>query len=94
MLTKEITQELNSIFQALEAEGKEPSMALVKARLSSAVPLPALISAIKNWKSSRRIPKIEVAAEPTLSTDQKISALEEQVKQLTARLEALEQAQK
>lgn len=93
MLTKEVTQELNQIFTALEAEGKEPSMALVKARLSTSVPMPALITAIKNWKSSKRVPKIEVAAEQTLSSDERIAKLEETIAKLTARIDALEKQQ-
>ncbi|GAM69143.1 hypothetical protein JCM19236_5456 [Vibrio sp. JCM 19236] len=93
MLTKEVTQELNQIFTSLEAEGKEPSMALVKARLSTTVPMPALITAIKNWKSSKRIPKIEVAAEQTISADERIAKLEATIEKLTARIEALEKQQ-
>lgn len=93
MLTKEVTQELNQIFTALEAEGKEPSMALVKARLSTSVPMPALITAIKNWKSNKRVPKIEVAAEQTLSSDERIAKLEETIAKLTARIDALEKQQ-
>ncbi|GAM73017.1 hypothetical protein JCM19241_2472 [Vibrio ishigakensis] len=93
MLTKEVTQELNQIFTALEAEGKEPSMALVKARLSTTVPMPALITAIKNWKSSKRVPKIEVAAEQTISADERIAKLEATIEKLTARIEALEKQQ-
>ncbi len=93
MLTKEVTQELNQIFTSLEAEGKEPSMALVKARLSTTVPMPALITAIKNWKSSKRVPKIEVAAEQTVSADERIAKLEATIEKLTARIEALEKQQ-
>ncbi|GAM55731.1 hypothetical protein JCM19232_6260 [Vibrio ishigakensis] len=93
MLTKEVTQELNQIFTSLEAEGKEPSMALVKARLSTTVPMPALITAIKNWKSSKRVPKIEVAAEQTISADERIAKLEATIEKLTARIEALEKQQ-
>lgn len=89
MLTKEVTAELNQIFQALESEGKEPTMALVKARLSSKVPMPALISAIKNWKSTKRVPKIEVAVDSE-NSDSKIEALEKKIIELTHRIEALE----
>ncbi len=93
MLTKEVTQELNQIFTSLEAEGKEPSMALVKARLSTTVPMPALITALKNWKSTKRVPKIEVAAEQTISADERIAKLEATIEKLTARIEALEKQQ-
>ncbi|GEA49341.1 hypothetical protein VIN01S_01450 [Vibrio inusitatus NBRC 102082] len=89
MLTKEVTDELNQIFQALESEGKEPTMALVKARLGSKVPMPALIAAIKNWKSTKRVPKIEVAV-ASENSDSKIEALENKIIELTRRIEALE----
>ncbi|EKO3386041.1 hypothetical protein KW465_13610 [Vibrio fluvialis] len=89
MLTKDITQELEAILTSLHNEGKEPSVALVKARLSTSVPMPALITAIKSWKSANRVPKIEIAATSANETD-RISALEQQVADLTQRLQALE----
>ncbi|GAD88988.1 MULTISPECIES: hypothetical protein [Vibrio] len=92
MPTKEVTDELNQVFLSLEAEGKEPTLALVKARLASKIPMPALISAIKNWKSSKRVPKIEVA-DDSRSADCKIEALEQQIVALTRRIEALEKGQ-
>ncbi|GAD78351.1 hypothetical protein [Vibrio ezurae] len=92
MPTKEVTDELNQVFLSLEAEGKEPTLALVKARLASKIPMPALISAIKNWKSSKRVPKIEVA-DDSRSADGKIEALEQQIVALTRRIEALEKGQ-
>ncbi|CAM4104228.1 hypothetical protein [Vibrio neonatus] len=92
MPTKEVTDELNQVFLSLEAEGKEPTLALVKARLASKIPMPALISAIKNWKSSKRVPKIEVA-DDSRSADGKIEALEQQIAALTRRIEALEKGQ-
>lgn len=55
--------------------------------------MPALITAIKNWKSSKRIPKIEVAAEQTISADERIAKLEATIEKLTARIEALEKQQ-
>ncbi|ELD1797820.1 hypothetical protein ACXQF3_003932 [Vibrio fluvialis] len=89
MLTKDITQELEAILTSLHNEGKEPGVALVKARLSTSVPMPALITAIKSWKSANRVPKIEIAATSANETD-RISVLEQQVADLTQRLQALE----
>ncbi|MGI2787721.1 hypothetical protein [Vibrio fluvialis] len=89
MLTKDITQELEAILTSLHNEGKEPNVALVKARLSTSVPMPALITAIKSWKSANRVPKIEIAATSANETD-RISVLEQQVADLTQRLQALE----
>lgn len=90
MLTQNITQELESVLQALHQEGKTPTVALVKARLTTPVPIPALIVAIRSWKSTQRVPKVEVATKEALSNDEKISRLEQQVRDLTLRLEQLE----
>ncbi|EGU48204.1 hypothetical protein VII00023_20857 [Vibrio ichthyoenteri ATCC 700023] len=89
MLTKDVSLELEQIITALIAEGKEPTVALVKARLKTSVPMPALISTIKSWKSSSRVPKIEVAAEAKPESD-RITQLEAQVQELQQRLAQLE----
>ncbi|EGA69338.1 hypothetical protein VISI1226_02802 [Vibrio sinaloensis DSM 21326] len=89
MLTQDVSQELKEVLEALRQEGKEPTVALVKARMSTPVPMPALITTIKSWKQSNRVPKVEVAAQQPNDQD-RIQRLEEQVKLLTQRLEALE----
>ncbi len=91
MLTKNVTNELEAVLQALHDEGKTPSIALVKARLSTPVPMPALISTIKSWKSVKRVPKIEIAAaapdqDRIATLEQQLLALTERVAQLEARL--------
>ncbi|QXO16708.1 MULTISPECIES: hypothetical protein [Vibrio] len=90
MLTKDVSQELEAILTSLQQEGKEPTVALVKSRLSTPVPMPALITTIKSWKSANRVPKVEVAA-PVASETDRITQLEQQVADLTSRLQALEQ---
>lgn len=90
MLTKDVSQELEAILTRLQQEGKEPSVALVKSRLSTPVPMPALITAIKSWKNANRVPKIEVADKADNKND-RITQLEQQVAELTSRLQALEQ---
>ncbi|MDN3613617.1 hypothetical protein ACFFUS_19020 [Vibrio gallaecicus] len=89
MLTKDVSEELRAVLEGLQAQGKEPTVALVKARMSTSVPMPALITTIKSWKSANRIPKIEVAAseQPEIN---RVSQLEQQVLDLTARITALE----
>lgn len=88
MLTKDVTQELEAILTSLHNEGKEPSVALVKARLSTPVPMPALITTIKSWKSANRVPKVEIAAQT--SDMDRIQILEKQVAELSQRILALE----
>ncbi|WP_299688391.1 hypothetical protein [uncultured Vibrio sp.] len=89
MLTKDVSEELKSVLEGLQAQGKEPTVALVKARMSTPVPMPALITTIKSWKNANRVPKVEVATaeEPALD---RVSQLEKQILALTARVATLE----
>ncbi len=89
MLTKDVTEELTAAIQSLVDQGKEPSVALVKARLSTSVPMPAIIMALKGWKNKQRIPKVEVAS-PTQTDTQRIEQLEQQIADLLLRIEKLE----
>ncbi|GLT15594.1 hypothetical protein [Vibrio algivorus] len=91
MQTHNITEELHRVLSAITEEGKEPSVALVKSRLSMPVPMPAIIATLKSWKSSNKVPKVEIANDKnTLSAEERISQLEKQVQELTQRLIALE----
>lgn len=89
MLTKDVSAELESVLQTLKEQGKEPTVAIVKSRLSSSVPMPALIATIKSWKSINRIPKVEIA-QPAETSEIRIAKLEDQIAALTARIDALE----
>ncbi len=89
MLTQDVTRELETVMEQLQQEGKEPSIALVKARMKTPVPMPALITVIKSWKSANRIPKVEVKA-PLAKEEDRLTALESTIAKLTARIETLE----
>ncbi|MGR5131385.1 hypothetical protein [Vibrio alfacsensis] len=89
MLTQDVTKELEAVMDQLQQQGKQPTVALVKTRLKTPVPMPALIAAIKSWKSASRIPKVEVAVQ-TPSEDDRITALENTVAKLVVRIEELE----
>ncbi|MCZ8500424.1 hypothetical protein O9853_03000 [Vibrio lentus] len=89
MLTKDVSEELKSVLEGLQAQGKEPTVALVKARMSTSVPMPALITTIKSWKSANRVPKVEVATQEEPALD-RVSQLEKQILELTARVATLE----
>lgn len=89
MLTKDVSEELKSVLEGLQAQGKEPTVALVKARMSTSVPMPALITTIKSWKSANRVPKVEVATQEEPALD-RVSQLEKKVLELTARVATLE----
>lgn len=90
MLTQNVTQELESVLQALHQEGKTPTVALVKARLTTPVPMPALIATIRSWKNTQQVPKVEIAAPAVASDAARIAMLEQQVNDLTQRLTTLE----
>ncbi|KGK09011.1 hypothetical protein BOO29_09465 [Vibrio navarrensis] len=91
MLTQDVTEQLQAVLEQLQQQGKEPTVALVRARMNTSVPMPALIAAIKSWKSAQRVPKVEVAA-PQTETDQaeRIAQLEKTVAELVSRLASLE----
>ncbi|SUQ02576.1 Uncharacterised protein [Vibrio owensii] len=89
MLTQDVTKELEAVMEQLQQQGKEPTVALVKARMKTPVPMPALIATIKSWKSANRIPKVEVAVQ-TPKEEDRIVALENSVAKLLARIEELE----
>ena len=89
MLTQDVTKELEAVMEKLQQQGKEPTVALVKARMKTPVPMPALITTIKSWKSANRIPKVEVAVQ-TPKEEDRIVALENTVAKLVARVEELE----
>ncbi|WP_428772216.1 hypothetical protein [Vibrio sp.] len=88
MLTKDVTDELHAVMEQLEQQGKQPTVALVKARLTTPIPMPALVTAIKSWKSAHRVPKVEVAAQP--AEPETIAQLQQQVNELTERVNQLE----
>jgi hypothetical protein len=93
MITKDVSGEIEAAISSLHAEGKEPTVALVKARLKTKVPMPALITVIKSWKSSQHVPKVEIAAEKAEQPlELRVKELEQQVATLTQRLTALEQS--
>ena len=89
MLTQDVTKELEAVMEQLQQQGKEPTVALVKARMKTPVPMPALIATIKSWKNANRIPKVEVAVQTPKEKD-RITALENTVARLVTRVEELE----
>ncbi|TOF70729.1 hypothetical protein [Vibrio parahaemolyticus] len=89
MLTQDVTKELEAVMEQLQREGKEPTVALVKARMKTPVPMPALITVIKSWKNANHVPKVEVTA-PLSKEEDRLTALENTVEKLTARIEELE----
>jgi TolA-binding protein len=95
MLTKDVTLELEAIISQLVADGKDPSVALIKTRLSQTVPMPAIITTLRSWKASKKVPKVEVTASDERNSieqqnEQRIAQLEQHITQLLTRVEKLE----
>ena len=91
MRTKDVSAELEQAMQTIHEMGKQPTVALVKAQLTTSIPMPAIIAAIKNWKGNKQVPKIEVAASGEKNDRERIEQLEKQVAELTQRINALEE---
>jgi len=87
------TAEVVAICQQLTQEGKEPSVALVKSRLTQSLPLPLVIAGLKSFKAN---PKQETkVSEPDeqnqepQSLEQRVKFLENEVQELKTMLQSL-----
>ncbi|KXF81020.1 hypothetical protein [Enterovibrio coralii] len=89
-MSTDFTPLLENAISSLVNDGKEPTVALIKGRLTSPVPMPIIISALQRWKKSGTVPKVE-KVEAQKDSETRIAELEQQVKALTERLNALEQ---
>ncbi len=82
--------------KTLVNENKEPTLALVKSRLTSRVPMPIVIDAIKAYKQNPDIlkqlatPAETKQTEPKHSLEQRVTELETQLAQLVDRIKQLE----
>jgi hypothetical protein len=53
-----ITDEITIIANQLANQGKKPTVALLKTRLKKPVPLPILISVLRNWTHDPKLSKL------------------------------------
>lgn len=86
------TEAIIEVCQQLKSEGKEPSVALIKARLTKPQPLPTVISGLKAWKNNPNhvvvsTPVVEEKNAPSL--EERVEKLEQQVKDLNKVIEHL-----
>lgn len=84
-----ISQIIEQAIHSLLQENKEPSVALIKNKLSEPVPMPLIIKALQAWKQTGRLPKI-VKEEKPIDLELRITELENQIKILNKRLLLLE----
>ncbi|WP_087023539.1 hypothetical protein [Thaumasiovibrio subtropicus] len=87
-MANDIQTLLENAIQSLINDGKEPTTALIKSRLSQPVPMPVIISALQSWKRTKKVPGY-TQIQPEQTLEQRVAALEEQVKNLTEQLNQL-----
>lgn len=80
------SNEIISICQQLSSEGKQPSVALIKARLANKQPLPSIIAGLKQWQanpnSKIKEQTVEQESVTTLPLEQRVTQLEKEVLEL------------
>ena len=92
-----ISEEILSIANQLANEGKKPSVALIKQRLSQPVPLPNIVSVLKNWTHQPdRIQSPDSQIQNKVCTTVGVSdeiqqAINEAIKPLKTQIASLEQ---
>ena len=81
--------EIIAICQQLEKEGKEPSVALIKSRMTKKAPMPVLITGLQQWRAN---PKAKVSFEKEeLSKSSNEKSLQDRVTDLEAIVQELQQ---
>ncbi len=73
------------ICQTLKAQGKEPSIALIKSLADKRTPMPTLISGLQQWRAN---PEAQPIEQPSPEVDNQPS-LEQRVKHLEHEVEYL-----
>lgn len=84
--------EIYRIAYQLNAEGKTPSVALIKARLSTPASLPVIIKALQKWKSNPELGKEFGEAEenqPQATTCEADSSIEQRLKVLEQKVDKI-----
>ncbi len=87
-MANEIQALLETAILSLVEEGKEPSTALIKSRLTQPVPMPVIISALQSWKRTRKVPGY-TQVKPQENTEQRVAQLEARTQSLEAQVKAL-----
>jgi len=82
-------EHLLQICQQLAKQGKTPSVALIKARMTTKVSMQAVIKAIQLWKQN---PNVELAPGQTPSESAPPASLEQRVAQLEKEVATLKLA--
>lgn len=88
------SNEIISICQQLSSEGKQPSVALIKARLANKQPLPSIIAGLKQWQANPNAKveerSVEAESATTLPLEQRVAQLEAEVLELKSVIKQLQ----
>ncbi|HAW92650.1 MULTISPECIES: hypothetical protein [unclassified Arsukibacterium] len=85
-----VTDLLNQVAIRLQQEGKTPSLALFKARLSGQLTAPALFSAYQQWRKQPALPDIaELPAEDKRLTESVPDDAASQLQRIEAKLDRI-----
>jgi uncharacterized protein YceH (UPF0502 family) len=80
--------EVIQICQTLKAQGKEPSIALIKSRAEKGTPMPVFITGLQQWRSNPNATVVvekDVKKTSTQQTlEQRVQTLEQEVAELKA----------
>ncbi len=93
IMSKNVTY-IVALCEKLNAQKKQPSVALIKKLSNRPLPLPEVISVLKRWKEDPEklpIPTDEDLIEPDMAStqEQKVAELEQRITQLEHQLVAL-----
>ena len=85
--------EIYQIAHQLDAEGKKPSVALIRAKLSTPISLPVIVQALQKWKMSPELGETSAAAndDTQVTSEASQEQLQQRVHKLEQRVCQLEQ---
>ncbi|MGL4206235.1 MAG: DNA-binding protein [Aeromonadaceae bacterium] len=95
------SETIMQIASQLQAEGKTPSVALVKSRLSEPKPIPEIISGLQRWRNQQAgtAPSHEASVEPTPTAPEMpaelaywLTPMQQEIQQLKREVAQLRQA--
>lgn len=96
-MNDELQQVVNTCI-ALSEAGKKPSVGMLRAKLLSPLPIPAIIKGLSYWKENKATLKIQPVAEPTIPPNNvsdtlvaRVTQLEDEVVALRTALKTLQQ---
>ncbi|WP_337878978.1 hypothetical protein [Rheinheimera sp.] len=85
----QLSQQVAAAAQALQQEGKEPSLALIKSRLGHLAMSPALLQAYQAWRNGQVTAESDVGPAVPAAASAEASDLQQQLNRIEAKLDLL-----